>query len=105
MNQKNVNIEIEIIDNSNIEMVLSRELGCVIFFFKQKTAYEIVSRDWSSDVCSSDLFLKLFLIGLARSSLIAFVCVWRCYPSTTDAHVTSRKDSNAKCMQKRSNLI
>ena len=28
---------------------------CVFFFFKQKTAYEIVSRDWSSDVCSSDL--------------------------------------------------
>ena len=28
----------------------------VFFFFKQKTAYEIVSRDWSSDVCSSDLF-------------------------------------------------
>ena len=27
----------------------------VFFFFKQKTAYEIVSRDWSSDVCSSDL--------------------------------------------------
>ena len=28
------------------------------FFFKQKTAYEIVSRDWSSDVCSSDLERK-----------------------------------------------
>src|SRR5213082_982568 len=27
------------------------------FFFKQKTAYEIVSGDWSSDVCSSDLRL------------------------------------------------
>src|SRR3989304_1239395 len=27
---------------------------CSCFFFKQKTAYEI-SRDWSSDVCSSDL--------------------------------------------------
>ena len=26
-----------------------------IFFFKQKTAYEIVDCDWSSDVCSSDL--------------------------------------------------
>ena len=25
------------------------------FFFKQKTAYELESRDWSSDVCSSDL--------------------------------------------------
>src|SRR5919109_4100649 len=29
--------------------------GVLFFFFKQKTAYEIVSRDWSSDVCSSDL--------------------------------------------------
>ena len=27
----------------------------VFFFFKQKTAYDVVSRDWSSDVCSSDL--------------------------------------------------
>src|SRR6058998_4139803 len=25
------------------------------FFFKQKTAYEMVMSDWSSDVCSSDL--------------------------------------------------
>ena len=29
---------------------------CVFFFFKQKTAYEIKECDWSSDVCSSDLF-------------------------------------------------
>ena len=28
---------------------------CYIFFFKQKTAYEIYQCDWSSDVCSSDL--------------------------------------------------
>src|SRR5213076_3182515 len=27
------------------------------FFFKQKTAYEMVGSDWSSDVCSSDLGL------------------------------------------------
>src|ERR1044071_2861462 len=27
----------------------------LLFFFKQKTAYEISTRDWSSDVCSSDL--------------------------------------------------
>src|SRR5213594_1511485 len=26
-----------------------------LFFFRQKTAYEISVRDWSSDVCSSDL--------------------------------------------------
>src|SRR3546814_13564226 len=28
----------------------------VFFFFKQKTAYEMRISDWSSDVCSSDLF-------------------------------------------------
>src|SRR3546814_7179288 len=28
---------------------------CYVFFFKQKTAYELRISDWSSDVCSSDL--------------------------------------------------
>src|SRR3546814_10738022 len=34
--------------------------GCVsfVFFFKQKTAYEMRISDWSSDVCSSDLTLS-----------------------------------------------
>ena len=27
----------------------------LFFFFKQKTAYEIGTGDWSADVCSSDL--------------------------------------------------
>src|SRR3546814_2227625 len=27
----------------------------IMFFFKQKTAYEMRISDWSSDVCSSDL--------------------------------------------------
>src|SRR3546814_8363505 len=30
-------------------------LRSCIFFFKQKTAYEMRISDWSSDVCSSDL--------------------------------------------------
>src|SRR3546814_13611991 len=29
-----------------------------VFFFKQKTAYEVRISDWSSDVCSSDLVLR-----------------------------------------------
>src|SRR3546814_6920083 len=29
---------------------------CCFFFFKQKTAYEMRISDWSSDVCSSDLW-------------------------------------------------
>src|SRR3546814_10482692 len=28
---------------------------CFVFFFKQKTAYDMRISDWSSDVCSSDL--------------------------------------------------
>src|SRR3546814_1294739 len=32
--------------------------GC-IFFFKQKTAYDMRISDWSSDVCSSDLDVTL----------------------------------------------
>src|SRR3546814_5861220 len=35
-------------------VVHCRFYGC-IFFFKQKTAYEMRISDWSSDVCSSDL--------------------------------------------------
>src|SRR3546814_6792076 len=39
-----------------------------VFFFKQKTAYEMRISDWSSDVCSSDLeFAKI------RDGFIAFL--------------------------------
>src|SRR3546814_4268260 len=34
------------------------------FFFKQKTAYEMRISDWSSDVCSSDLY------GISNSASI-----------------------------------
>src|SRR3546814_3043785 len=36
-------------------------LSVFVFFFKQKTAYEMRISDWSSDVCSSDLILILDL--------------------------------------------
>src|SRR3546814_6608687 len=38
-------------------------VGCIIFFFKQKTAYEMRISDWSSDVCSSDLLLPQHIAG------------------------------------------
>src|SRR3546814_4465896 len=40
---------------------------CLFFFFKQKTAYESRISDWSSDVCSSDLY-KAILRVLAKLS-------------------------------------
>src|SRR3546814_586448 len=39
-----------------IVCVWYRFLFSCFFFFKQKTAYEMRISDWSSDVCSSDLF-------------------------------------------------
>src|SRR3546814_9311846 len=41
-------------------MIICKNIGMYdlffFFFFKQKTAYEMRISDWSSDVCSSDLF-------------------------------------------------
>src|SRR3546814_3960989 len=34
-----------------------------VFFFKQKTAYEMRISDWSSDVCSSDLHKLCHTLG------------------------------------------
>src|SRR3546814_15468503 len=34
-----------------------------MFFFKQKTAYEMRISDWSSDVCSSDLLRAVIFSG------------------------------------------
>ena len=39
-------------------LVFCSFLFFVFFFFKQKTAYEIGTGDWSSDVCSSDLLTR-----------------------------------------------
>src|SRR3546814_6473949 len=36
----------------------------MVFFFKQKTAYEMRISDWSSDVCSSDLLTKTLGIDM-----------------------------------------
>src|SRR3546814_5937300 len=41
-------------------------LLCVVFFFKQNTAYELRISDWSSDVCSSDLIGLLTMNGVGH---------------------------------------
>src|SRR3546814_18843699 len=44
----------------------------LFFFFKQKTAYDMRISDWSSDVCSSDLFAmrKRRLVLAAATGLV-----------------------------------
>src|SRR3546814_10719434 len=44
---------------------------CGVFFFKQKTAYEMRISDWSSDVCSSDLQTVPF-VGKAQIKGVEF---------------------------------
>src|SRR3546814_3104718 len=55
-----------------------------MFFFKQKTAYEMRISDWSSDVCSSDLSpgwqgmmgLGFVLESIAVSTALAALPIW-----------------------------
>src|SRR3546814_3418511 len=44
-------------------------INFLFFFFKQKTAYEMRISDWSSDVCSSDLWLR---VDQPRSAALAW---------------------------------
>src|SRR3546814_10687721 len=55
----------------------------LVFFFKQKTAYEMRISDWSSDVCSSDLPVGVFKthkdaprVLIAKSNLVPKWATW-----------------------------
>src|SRR3546814_5272272 len=56
------------------QLFLFRSFGFLVFllfvfFFKQKTAYEMRISDWSSDVCSSDLLLPAPAPPACRTAL------------------------------------
>src|SRR3546814_5800046 len=55
-----------------------------VFFFKQKTAYEMRISDWSSDVCSSDLDDRGDGAGGPRARRIRHTMT---YPFIIDARV------------------
>src|SRR3546814_1606913 len=42
-----------------------------VFFFKQKTAYEMRISDWSSDVCSSDLVTRQTLMKAIKTGRVS----------------------------------
>src|SRR3546814_2467669 len=54
-----------------------RKLCIIYFFFKQKSAYDMRISDWSSDVCSSDLWrrynMKDVLLGLTAAIALSAV--------------------------------
>ena len=51
----------------------------IIFFFKQKTAYELKECDWSSDVCSSDLIFCLLGVLLRFQYPRLYALLWYLY--------------------------
>src|SRR3546814_6115693 len=52
-----------------------------LFFFKQKTAYEMRISDWSSDVCSSDLICTNPLTGTSDAAAPASANLGALFPS------------------------
>src|SRR3546814_6830647 len=57
-----------------------------VFFFKQKTAYEMRISDWSSDVCSSDLQRNnIHLAACATGEVDATLKALRDSPKTASA--------------------
>src|SRR3546814_19742152 len=59
---------------------------CFVFFFKQKTAYEMRISDWSSDVCSSDL-----------STIAASLRIWQ--PNWGSGSIGSHASSGLRSMR------
>src|SRR3546814_9938089 len=69
-------------------MCLSGYCLCCVFFFKQKTAYEMRISDWSSDVCSSDLTSAsavdlgmLLLVRAGSPEPVTVNAVFQCGPT------------------------
>ena len=64
------------------------------FFFKQKTAYEIVDCDWSSDVCSSDLHREAGdILSALKANSRALRYVRKTEPSTLTISILRTRSS------------
>src|SRR3546814_7301740 len=65
--------------------VATVDYECCVFFFKQKTAYEMRISDWSSDVCSSDLLPYRPGVGVMLRNRQRHVFVGQRIDSTAEA--------------------
>src|SRR3546814_1518314 len=65
------------------------------FFFKQKTAYEMRISDWSSDVCSSDLFTARCSIVQRAFKATTLAMCWRSGSGGASARSTRKRKVRA----------
>src|SRR3546814_3986086 len=70
---------------------------CFLFFFKQKTAYEMRISDWSSDVCSSDLEDQLFTTRKVEQALEAFLLQRAEDDPAVEPERIGRREDDAGC--------
>src|ERR1043165_2603924 len=81
-----------------------RFVASCFFVFKQKTAYEIRPRDWSSDVCSSDLFAgEEFLDGKFRN-LLRVGKRWRVFERKIGEQFATRPDDKLPRLRARGHV-
>src|SRR3546814_3093542 len=85
----------------------------VFFFFKQKTAYEMRISDWSSDVCSSDLWTEVKpgtdlvefpdgkqIIVLAKGRLVNLGCATGHPSFVMSSSFTNQEIGRASCRER-----
>src|SRR3546814_5202048 len=63
---------------SRVVIIIFLCIFFLVFFFKQKTAYEMRISDWSSDVCSSDLMSGALVPLFGRYSAESCSCSCAC---------------------------
>src|SRR3546814_10202118 len=67
----------------------------LVFFFKQKTAYEMRISDWSSDVCSSDLANAVATVNAIRAALPGFSHLM---PADVEIHRSEERRVGKECV-------
>src|SRR3546814_41813 len=73
----------------------------MFFFFKQKTAYEMRISDWSSDVCSSDLYPKSHYVTTRRTVLDAINAIKEELPQRLEQFYAQNKLVEAQRLAQR----
>src|SRR3546814_10623743 len=71
------------------------------FFFKQKTAYELLISDWSSDVCSSDLVQRDRCVGQRSLACTCRTAWMREWPGRCEGDVAGPRRAVATTRQSR----
>src|SRR5207245_11261707 len=52
-------------------LVFVNRITCCFFFFSSRRRHTRCYRDWSSDVCSSDLYMRLFHVAPGKGQCVA----------------------------------